>query len=162
MRNQRESAVVPYPLGVGQQGFTLLELMIVVAIVGILSTLGMPAYKNYTIRARLSEAIIFADACKRSVYLAYTDTGQLPGTLAASGCFISDPSQPTVTTVKTPNVVSGLDVTAGGVIKVSIYGTRTGLGGACDLYLTPTPNTNATQWTGSSTCPPQYLPASFR
>ena len=50
-----------------QQGFTLIELMIVVAIVGILAAIALPAYQDYTIRARVSEALAAAGACKTQI-----------------------------------------------------------------------------------------------
>ena len=50
-----------------QQGFTLIELMIVVAIIGILAAIALPAYQDYTIRARVSEGIMAAGGCKTAV-----------------------------------------------------------------------------------------------
>lgn len=50
-----------------QQGFTLIELMIVVAIIGILAAVALPAYQDYTVRSRVSEAMVFADAAKTAV-----------------------------------------------------------------------------------------------
>src|SRR5258706_12876848 len=61
-----------------QKGFTLIELMIVVAIIGILAAIAIPAYKTYTIRAQESEALGFADAAKVAVTETYTASGTWP------------------------------------------------------------------------------------
>ena len=57
-----------------QQGFTLIELMIVVAIIGILAAVALPAYQDYTVRARMSEVITFASTCRTSVSEFYVPT----------------------------------------------------------------------------------------
>ncbi len=66
-----------------QQGFTLIELMIVVAIVGILAAIAIPAYQDYTIRARVSEALVLLDAARATVSENILGNG---GVLPADAC----------------------------------------------------------------------------
>ncbi|MDT8382981.1 MAG: pilin [Gammaproteobacteria bacterium] len=68
-----------------QKGFTLIELMIVVAIIGILAAIAIPAYQDYTIRAKVSEVLVLASAARTSVAEYYISTGSMPATTAAAG-----------------------------------------------------------------------------
>jgi len=62
-----------------QGGFTLIELMIVVAIIGLLASIALPAYETYTIRSKLSEAILAAGACRATITEVYLSGGTGPG-----------------------------------------------------------------------------------
>ena len=93
-----------------QKGFTLIELMIVVAIVGILAAVALPAYSDYSTRAKLSEALSLAGGVKASVSEVYSATGSLPGSNTAA-------LVQAATDYATPQITS-VTVGASGVITV--------------------------------------------
>jgi type IV pilus assembly protein PilA len=140
-----------------QQGFTLIELMIVVAIVGILAAIALPAYQDYVIRSKVSEALAAAGACKTSVAEYAANKGSLPGNITASGCS-NNSSQ----------YVSGLDVNTGVITVTLATLTELGSASAKKLKLTPSTPTSSTgnaitKWTCASVdIPTKYLPGSCR
>ena len=91
-------------------GFTLIELMIAIAIVGVLAAISIPAYTDYLNRAKVSEAMAAVNACKVSVAEFIALNGATPANAQQAGC---DPTPGT-------RYVSALNVTAGGVIRATI------------------------------------------
>ena len=152
-----------------QQGFTLIELMIVVAIIGILAAVALPAYQDYTKRAKISEVVLAASACRTTISEVY-QTGTAAVAAGGWGCESASQSSKYVKSVATD---------ANGVVTV----TATGLGDSDiddkAIILTPT-NASGTALTyaagtpvqvagwkcgpaaGAAGIPAKYLPGSCR
>ena len=105
-----------------QKGFTLIELMIVVAIIGILAAIAIPAYQDYTIRSQVTEGLSLASAVKAGVAEYYANYGSWPADLAAMGYTSSSPSGKYVTNV---TVTTGdIGIVYGGQANNNINGSK--------------------------------------
>ena len=136
-----------------QKGFTLIELMIVVAIIGILAAVALPAYQDYTIRAKVSELVLAASGFKTTI----TEKAQSDGTLASSGVGLSIAAD-------TGKVDSTSTITEGGVIN--IVGDPTAIGVTLTIRLTPVRNNDDGKITWACAAPTatnyKYVPAECR
>jgi len=139
-----------------QQGFTLIELMIVVAIIGILAAIAIPAYQDYTIRAQVSEGLNLAAGAKAAVTEYTQDRGIFPldnptAGIAAAGDING-------------SYVSSVGV-VGGVITVTYGGSKPAhaLIAGDTLLLSPSTNAGSVEWVCSSaTIDDRHLPAACR
>jgi len=129
--------------------------MIVVAIIGILAAIALPAYQDYANRAKVTELVVAADACKTAVTESFASAGTFPADASTAGC-VTD----------TTKYISALTVGANGLITVtaqSITGSINGL----NLALLPTSAAGGTlTWTcnaaAGTTIPTKYLPQNCR
>ena len=152
-----------------QKGFTLIELMIVVAIIGILAAVALPAYQDYTVRAKMSEVIMAADTCKNAVTEA-SQTGLASLTTGSIfGCESASATSPYVASIATADT---------GVITITVQGIKATDPNGKVVTLTPYKDASKTAmaaadftagsavavfgWTCAGTVSQKYLPASCR
>ncbi len=138
-----------------QQGFTLIELMIVVAIIGILASFAMSAYQGYTIRAQVSEGLVLSSSVKSAVAEYFMDRGSWPANNAAAGLV----DQTLIIGKYTANVgvaSNVIAITYGNDAHTEIFNET--------VELTGVSNLGSVSWTCASggVIKPKYVPAVCR
>jgi type IV pilus assembly protein PilA len=139
-----------------QQGFTLIELMIVVAIIGILAAVAIPAYQDYTIRAQVTDGLGLASSGKTAVSEFFSTNGTLPLTNISAG-------MATATSIDGNNVAS---VTVATGVLTILYSAAAGPLNGGTLDLNPRTSGGRVAWscteTGGNHLDARYRPSSCR
>ena len=134
-----------------QKGFTLIELMIVVAIIGILAAVALPAYQDYTVRAKVSELILAASSARTAIAEKLQAD---PAATASMGVGV---------TINVVGKIASADVSDAGLVVVIGSTASSSTGQAVTLTVTPTANTSTgtITWSCAGT-PGKYMPATCR
>ena len=139
-----------------QQGFTLIELMIVVAIIGILAAIAIPAYQDYTIRAKISEVLILASGARTNIAEFYQSRGNMPASTNEAG-ISTDAAQSDYVSAIAFATSSG-----GSLLTYTLTGLGANVNGKTVGYLVTAGNSGVKVQCDQGNLDAKYLPANCR